>query len=145
MDPSHFESGSLFTDDDIGDLEFDSVRDAKNQDDVKENEIRQVQELARTETERIRFWRKIVLSLLIVTGIVISCVAYLILIRKEDGDFRMEVSLSVRTNVCVQKRRCTALHCTAFLYLVASVLFCITMLHCIALLLHHNHSHTLAV
>jgi hypothetical protein len=88
----HHDNESYFTDDDLGDFEVDSVRDAKKEDEQKKDEVRQIHQLALSETIRMRFWRFVVLILLVITGIVVSSVTYLLLLREEDNSFLTEVS-----------------------------------------------------
>lgn len=60
--------------------------------DQRETEIKQVQRLSKWETYGIRFWRTVVLVLLIIAGVLVSTGTYIFLRDAEQNDYRNRVS-----------------------------------------------------
>lgn len=72
--------------------------------DAKQSELKQMQQLSRWETRGVRFWRTIVLILLIIAGALVSVGTYIFLSDAEKNDTTNRVRRSACTSGLQRKR-----------------------------------------
>jgi len=77
--------------------------------DQRATEVKEVQRLSRWETMGIRFWRTVVIVLLVIAGILVATGTYIFLRDAEQNDYRNRVSW--QDTVVLLDRSCIALAC----------------------------------
>lgn len=88
---SETDSSASLPEDDDSSLESESSRDMDGKADEEEHQ--QVRVIALEENRRVRFWRIVMLIMILVTGALVSTFAYVFLSREEDGNYRSGVSI----------------------------------------------------
>jgi hypothetical protein len=66
--------------------------------DEARDEIKEIQNISRTETRLIRTWRFVLLALLVITAAAVSCVTYVLLQQQENATFQASVRTLVTRN-----------------------------------------------
>ena len=97
----------------------ETVRDTSN------DEEKEIKEIARKETRSVRRWRLIVVSLMAITGGILSTVTYRLLRGENTDDYLDAVSILVHSQslafILIPKLTTTSLHSTIFSLIVSRI------------------------
>jgi hypothetical protein len=103
MSSAHFVETLLTCEDNLDDWADNDVSTSFDTDICGDNdardEIKEIQNISRTETRLIRTWRFILLALLVITATAVSSVTYVLLQQQEKATFQA----SVRTLVAMSE------------------------------------------
>ena len=93
----------------VDDYSFHSKTTLQDGSDEERDEVREVQNMSRSDTRRIRAWRFVATGVLLVTAVAVTVTTFKFLDREEVSDFETAMGIALYHNmaVCVDRAFCS--------------------------------------